>query len=64
MGNELYNYCDRCGKKDNISKGETHHTFCGFAGNGSEHNGEYITLIFCSECLDAMLRARSNDEDN
>ena len=58
MGNELYNYCDCCGAKDNILKGIAHHTFGGYAGYGSKHDGEYITLVLCSECLDKMLRTR------
>ena len=67
MGSELYNYCDCCGIKDDISKGVTHHTFGGYAGYGSEHDGEYITLVFCSDCLDAMLRTRkpqNNSDQN
>ena len=65
MGNDLFNICDCCGKKDNIAIGETHHTFGGYAGYGSKHDGEYITLVFCSKCLDKMLSTRrpQNDTD-
>ena len=58
MGSELHSYCDYCGKRDNIANGVTHHTFGGYAGYGSEHDREYIRLVFCSECLDRMLRLR------
>ena len=62
MGSELFSICDCCGQRDNISKGMMHHTFGGYAGYGSEHDGEYITLILCSECLDKMLRARPQND--
>ena len=62
MGSELFSVCDCCGQRDNIARGITHHTFGGYAGFGSEHDGEYITLIFCSECLDKMLSARPQDD--
>lgn len=62
MGTELYSVCDCCGKRDNIMNGVAHHTFGGYAGYGSEHDGEYISLIFCSECLDKMLKARPQDD--
>jgi len=62
MGNELFNICDGCGKKDSIARGITHHTFGGYAGYGSRYDGEYITLTFCSACLDKMIEAKSAGE--
>ena len=62
MGNRLNTVCDCCGRKENIQKMILNHSFGGYAGYGSEHDGEYITLTFCSECLDNMLRARKTEE--
>ena len=58
MANDLFSVCDCCGKKDNVMRGIVHHTFGGYAGYGSKHDGEYITIVLCTECLDRMLDAR------
>lgn len=62
QGNELYLKCDLCGKKENYANNDYVHLFAGFAGTGSAYNGEYITLHFCSECLDKMINGSKSNE--
>ena len=61
MINALHERCDCCRKMDDPNNGVFMHLFGGYAGYGSEHDGEYIALHFCSECLDRMLAQRPSD---
>ena len=58
MSNALHESCDSCGRQESSDKGIFVHLFGGYAGYGSEHDGEFISLHFCSECLDRMLGKR------
>lgn len=62
MSNTLHEKCDLCQAKENPNKEIFVHMFGGYAGYGSVHDGEYITLHFCSECLDKMLAKRPPQE--
>ena len=62
--NNLHTKCSVCGRVDDFLSGDTFHSFTGYAGYGSKYDGEYITLHFCSECLDKMLDYRENTEVN
>ena len=63
MSNALHEKCDCCGRREDLDKGVYIHTFGGYAGYGSIHDGEYKLLHFCSECLDQMLDNRPHAAD-
>lgn len=49
---ETCDVCERCGcANDDFFT----YTFGGCAGYGSKHDGEYVLLHICAECLDKML---------
>ena len=58
MSTSLYDTCDSCGKRGCADDDFFTYTFGGYAGYGSKHDGEFILLHICAECLDKMLGRR------
>lgn len=66
MSNAIYERCDIChavenSMAENPDKQVFIYLFGGYAGYGSVHDGDYIGLHICSECLDRMLANRPHD---